>query len=403
MRSPLIYLDNNATTRPLPEVVEATARCFRDCYGNPGSRHAEGRKARQALEAARETVAAILGASPREVIFTSGGTEAINLAIFGLTQGPPHAVALAAGEHAATLESCRQLQARGWTLHTLQIDAEGLLVAEQYEHLPWTELRLVTVLLAHNETGVIQDVSPLVEHCRAHGVPIHLDAVQAVGKIPVDFRRLGATSLALGAHKFHGPRGVGALLLRQDASWTPQLYGGHQEWGRRPGTEPVALAVGMARALEMWHADQEARRQELAALRDRLEAGLVQLCPPVVLNGSREHRLPNTLNVAFPGVEGEALLVALDLEGVACSLGSTCASGSAEPAPVLLAMHRPPEVYQSSVRFSLGIENTTAEIDEAVGRIAGVVERLRAAAHDRGPSAPAGRFSAHVGSGTGRR
>ena len=374
----MIYLDNNATTRPYPDVIEAMSRHFHDSYGNPGSRHAAGRRARQALEDARESLARILGAAPSEVIFTSGGTEATNLAIFGFAgRTTPGVIALTAGEHPATMEACRWLVRGGWRLHTLDVDADGLLRAEQYERLPWDELRLVTLILAHNETGVVQDVRPLAELCQARGVPFHLDAVQAVGKIPVDFHELGVTSLALGAHKFHGPRGIGALLLREGVELAPWLFGGHQEAGRRPGTEPVALAVGMTRALEIWDAERETRTERVRELRDRLEGALLDTCAPAVVNGSRQRRLPNTLNIAFPGVDGEALLVALDLEGVACSLGSTCASGSAEPAPALVAMRRPAEVYRSSVRFSVGQENTSAEIDEAAARIARVVRRLR--------------------------
>ncbi|HUG92574.1 MAG TPA: cysteine desulfurase family protein [Planctomycetaceae bacterium] len=376
-----VYLDNNATTRPYPEVVEALARHFRDSFGNPGSRHAAGRRARQALELARESIANILGATPKEVIFTSGGTESTNLAIFGFAgrNSQPGAMALTAGEHPATMEACRWLERAGWRRHTLEVDADGLLKTGQYERLPWDDLKLVTVILAHNETGVLQDVQPLARMCGEHGVPFHLDAVQAVGKIPVHFHELGVTSLALGAHKFHGPRGIGALLLREGVELAPYLFGGHQEAGRRPGTEPVALAVGMARALEIWNADHEDRTRRVRELRDRLEAALLATCAPAVVNGARERRLPNTLNIAFPGLDGEALLVALDLEGVACSLGSTCASGSAEPAPALVAMGKPADVYRSSVRFSVGQEGTAEEIDEAASRIARVVGRLRAA------------------------
>lgn len=372
-----IYLDNNATTRPFPEVIETVADHLYHRYANPGSRHAEGRQARKVLESARETLASILGAEPGEVIFTGGGTEASNMALWGMTQQKPGTIALTAGEHPATMETCKFLQQRGWALHTLDVDEHGLLRPEQYDALPWDDLRLVTVILAHNETGVIQDLRPLAERCRERGVPFHADAVQAVGKIPVDFHDLGATSLALGAHKFHGPRGIGALLLREGTRLAPFGFGGHQESGRRPGTELVALAAGMARALEIWHHDREARMQSLTELRDRLERGLCERCSPAVVNGARDQRLPNTLNIAFPGLQGEALLVALDLDGIACSLGSTCASGSAEPAPALVAMGCGEEVYKSSVRFSVGIENTPEEIDEAVRRIAGVVERLR--------------------------
>ncbi len=373
----MIYLDNNATTRPHPEVIDVMQRHWHDSFGNPGSRHAAGRRARQVLETSRESIAAILGAHPDEVIFTSGGTESNNMAVLGFTDGPPGTIALTAGEHPAVLETCRFLEALNWKLAILPVDAEGLLetgaVPDGLFALEY--LRLVTIILAHNETGVVQDVRDLAARCRERGVACHVDAVQAVGKIPINFHELGVSSLALGAHKFYGPRGIGALLLRRGHKLAAFGFGGHQEAGRRPGTEVVPLIAGMARALELFHAEREQRIARTRELRDRLEQRLAALCPPVVLNGSRERRLPNTLNAAFPGVDGEALLVALDLAGIACSLGSTCASGSAEPAPALLAMNRPREVWHSSVRFSVGIETTSAEIEEAAGKIAGDRER----------------------------
>lgn len=381
----MFYLDNNATTRPLPEVVEVMTRHWRESFANPGSRHSAGRRARQVLEAARESMAAILGAHPDEVIFTSGGTESNNMAILGFTSGPPGTIALTAGEHPAVMESCRFLESRGWRLAMLPVDEEGLIIilplakgGKESAVATAADLRLVTVILAHNETGVVQDLRPLAALCHERGVLFHVDAVQAVGKVPVNFHQLGVSSLALGAHKFYGPRGIGALLLKRGLTLAPSAFGGHQESGRRPGTEVVALIAGMAKALELFHADREQRIARTRTLRDQLERRLAALCPPVVLNGSREQRLPNTLNIAFPGVDGEALLVALDLEDIACSLGSTCASGSAEPAPVLLAMNRPREVWHSSVRFSVGIETTIEEIEQAAGKIAATVNRLRA-------------------------
>jgi cysteine desulfurase len=373
-----IFLDHNSTTRPLPEVVEAVAHHARESYANPGSRHAEGRIARRALEDAREKIAALLHARPSEVIFTSGGTEAINLAILGLAPRRPTAVLTTAGEHPAVRQACRRLQEEGAQLQFLDVDREGRLLPEQLDEISWDEIGLATVILAHNETGVVQDVGPLSERCRARGIPLHLDGVQAVGKMPVDFHALGATALSLGGHKFHGPRGIGALLLQEDARLRPRQLGGHQEADRRAGTEPVALAVGMAVALERWHADQTDRDARVRNLRDRLERGLLCACAPAVVNGSQAQRLTNTLNIAFPEVEGDALFVALDLAGIACSLGSTCASGSTEPSPALVAMGCPPEVVASSVRFSLSFENTVEEIHEAVVRIARVVSRLRA-------------------------
>lgn len=374
-----IYLDNNATTRPLPEVVETVSRHLAESFANPGSRHSFGRKARRVLEDARESVARILGANPKEVIFTSGGTESTNAAILGLTAGKPGTIALTQGEHPATRECGLWLERhRGWKQVILKVDRQGRLLFHQYEALPWEELRLVAVILAHNETGVIQDLTRLSNLCQRHSVPLHVDAVQAVGKIPVNFRDLGATALSLGAHKFHGPRGVGALLLKEGVELSPTAFGGHQEQGRRPGTECVALIAGLAKALELWHANQQGRSAHIRSLRDQLQQGLATECPPVVVNGSEEYRLPNTLNMSFPGLDGEALLVALDLEGIACSLGSTCASGSTEPAPSLVAMGLGEDVYRSAVRFSLAFDNTEAEISEAVRRIASVVNRLRA-------------------------
>jgi cysteine desulfurase len=378
-----LYLDNNATTRPLPEVCEVIDRISRDAFANPGSRHAAGRAARRVLEASRETIAGVLDAEPDEVIFTSGGTESINLALFGLARGTG-TIATGPGEHPATTESVAALLQRGWRHHVLPIDASGRLRAlSEPPGLPEPgeatgALRLVSLLLAHNETGVLQDPLPLIERCNAAGVPTHLDAVQAVGKLPISFKALGATALSFGAHKFHGPRGIGGLLLRRGATLSPLFYGGHQESGRRPGTEPIALIAGMAKALELWHRDASLRIEQMRAARDRLESALAAACPPIIVHGKDAPRLPNTANLAFPGLNGEALLVALDLEGVACSLGSTCASGSAEPAPILLAMGIPPEVALATVRFSVSFETTFEEIDEAAQRIATVVRRLRA-------------------------
>ena len=372
-----IDLDHNATTRPLPEVAETVAFHLRQSYANPGSRHAAGRQARHVLETSRESIADILGADPDEVIFTSGGTESINTAITGLLSGKPGKIALTKGEHAATVETVHRLAQQGHEPTWLTVDAGGLLEPGSYEQLAWNEVKLVTVILAHNETGVIQHVDALAQLCRKHAVPLHLDAVQAIGKIPFHFHQANATAVSLAAHKFHGPRGVGALLLRRGTRLIPHLFGGHQEADRRPGTEPVALIAGMAKALELWRDEWELRMRNVAAMRDQLERELAQHCPPVVINGNREQRLFNTANLAFPGIGGEALLVALDLEGVGCSLGSACASGSAEPAPVLMAMGCPPEVYRSSIRFSLGIDNRSEEIAAAVQRISGVVNRLR--------------------------
>lgn len=372
----LIDLDHNATTRPHPAVIDSMDRAWREAYGNPGSRHALGRRARRALEDARESIAAILNASPQEVVFTSGGTEASNLAILGLTAGRRGSVALPPGEHPATEETVRHLATQGWARCELPLQRDGRLNVDALNSVPWSDVRLATLLLAHNETGVIQDVAPLAALCREHQVPLHIDAVQAVGKIDVDFRALDVSTLALGAHKFHGPRGIGALLIRDGVRLAPTAFGGHQEAGRRPGTECVALAVGMARALEIWHADRQNWQETVGALRDQLQQGLLERCPFAVVHGSQQQRLPNTLSIAFPGCDGDALLVALDLAGICCSLGSTCASGSSEPAPILVAMQCAPDAIRSTLRFSLGSDNSPAEIDQAIERIATTVQRL---------------------------
>lgn len=375
--SPPIYLDHNATTPLRPEVMDEVARVARDQFGNPGSRHVAGRAARQVLESARERLAAILGATPAEVIFTSGGTESINLALRGLCTGAPGAILAPQGEHPATEQTLAALAATGWQLHRLPLDPLGLLDLTRLGEVTWSSVRLVTLLLAHNETGVVQDVAPLAALCREHRIPWHLDAVQAVGKIPVHFQRLGATALSLAAHKFHGPRGIGALLLRDGTRLSPLLRGGHQERDRRAGTECVALAAGMARALELWQADHTALTARLVELRDRLHRGLVAACPPVQLIGHPTQRLPNTLNLAFPGCDGEALLVALDLDGVCASLGGTCSSGAMEPAPILQAMQVPAAWQRSCLRLSLGLGNSPAEVDRAVEIISRTVARLR--------------------------
>lgn len=376
-----IYLDNNATTQPLPEVIETVAKHFQETFGNPSSRHGLGRKARRVLEDSREQIASILGARPAELLFTSGGTEANNLAVFGLTAGSPATIALSPGEHPSNQEACRLREQQGWKLASLGVGHTGLFDVESasWTDLDWSRVKLAAVILAHNETGVIQQIDPLLKRAAEGHFAVHLDGVQAVGKIPVNFRELGATTLSFGAHKFHGPRGIGGLLIREGIKLAPGFaLGGLQESGRRAGTEPVALVAGMAKALEIWKREQSERTTKVAALRDQLERRLNELASPVVINGRGAARLPNTLNISFPGVDGEALLVALDLEGVCASLGSACASGSIEPTPILVAMGLPAEVYRSALRLTLSRFNTEQEIEDAAQRISVIVKYLRA-------------------------
>ena len=371
-----IYLDNNATTALDPDVFEAMRPHFLNA-GNAESRHAAGRAARRAWDEARETVAAILGADPSEVVFTSGGTEANNLAVFGLAgaeHSPGHVVSSPL-EHPAVAEPVARLESSGFVVDRPGVDRCGLADARATGDALRDDTRFATLMLANNETGAIQPVAELVQ--RARGVPVHTDAVQAVGRIPVDFHALGVTTLAASAHKFHGPVGVGLLLVRRGVKLGSRLFGGGQQQGRRAGTVAVPLAVGLAAALEKWRRESAERLERLPRLRDRLRQGLVDAlgAENVVLNGPDDPaaRLPQTLNVGFPGRDGDALLMRLDLAGVCASLGSACASGSTRPSPTLVAMRVPDDRLRSSVRFSLGAATTEAEIDDAVRRVAVVV------------------------------
>ena len=376
-RPVVIDLDQNATTRPLPAVLDLCTRHALLEYANPGSRHQLGRAARRVLEQAREQIACGLDARPEELIFTSGGTESNNLALLGLARKARGTLLLTGGEHPAIRSSAQHLQDRGWRILEFPLLRSGQIDPACLDTLPWEEIDVVSIILAHNETGVIQDVSLIGERCRERNIPLHLDAVQAVGKISVSFRQLQAATLAFGAHKFHGPRGIGGLVIRDGVRLQPRLFGGHQEQSLRPGTEPVWLAAGMAAALQIAIDEQPQRIAQMTRLRNRLEQGLTERAAPVVIHGRETLRLPNTASISFPGLDGEPLLVALDLAGIACSLGSTCASGSTEPSPVLVAMGLPPEEYRSAVRFSLGAFTNEAEIESAIERIAETVQHLR--------------------------
>lgn len=373
----MIYLDNNATTPLATEVIEEMQRVAHIAFGNPGSRHLAGRKARQVLEDSREQIATLLDASPEEVIFTSGGTESSNTAIHGLTTGRTGSVILPPGEHPATVEPVKRLIQRGCQQKTISLTPVGQLCSDSLKDIDFSHAILATSILAHNETGTILNLAQLASLCEQHRVPLHIDAVQAAGKTPVSFRDLEASTMSIGAHKFHGPRGIGALLIRDGVKVFPQLVGGFQENGKRAGTEPVMLAAGMAKALTLACREMEKRHEQMESLRNQLQSGLQNACEKTIVNGDLNSRLPNTLNIAFPGCDADALLVALDLNGICCSHGSACASGSAEPAPILLGMNCPPEVYESSLRFSVGIQNTQEEIELAVQTISQTVERLR--------------------------
>lgn len=381
----MIYLDHNATTPLDPEVLEAM-RPYWLTAGNAESRHSAGRAARRAWERAKESVAAILGADPGEVIFTSGGTEANNLAVFGLAgaeHSPGHVVSSPI-EHPAIAEPVARLEAAGFAVDRPAVNREGVADAEAMAATFRDDTRFATLMLANNETGALQPVARLVELARARDIPVHTDAVQAVGRVPVNFRALGVATLAASAHKFHGPVGAGLLLVRSGIRLGSRLFGGGQQQGRRPGTVAVPLAVGLATALERWQASAEQRRARWTALRDRLEAGLTAAlgAEHVIRNGPDDPaaRLPQTTNLGFPGLDGDALLMQLDLAGIAASLGAACSSGSTRPSPTLVAMRVPDDRLRSSVRFSLGATTTEAEVDEALPRIVAAVERVAEAA-----------------------
>lgn len=373
----MVYLDNNATTPVAPEVLEVMMQVAREGFANPGSRHSAGRKARQLLEEAREQIAERLDAEPGEVVFTSGGTESSNLAIDGLTYGRTGRIVLPPGEHPATEEPVKRLHRRGCVPFKLALSESGQITEESLVCIPWDETILATCLYAHNETGTLVNFGSLASACEQHRIPLHLDAVQAVGKVPVSFRNTQAATMSVAAHKFSGPRGIGALLIREGVKVIPQQVGGHQEGRRRAGTESVMLAVGMAKALQLCDEQRSERTAHLVTLRDQLQDGLTRTCSPVVINGDVTSRLPNTLNISFPGCDADALLVAFDLAGVCCSHGSACASGSSEPAPILVGMHCPPDVYRSAIRFSVGVQNTADEIEQAISIVSEIVLRLR--------------------------
>lgn len=347
-----IYLDHNATTPLLPAARDALVAAL-DAFGNPASTHREGRRARVALEDAREEVASLLHAHPDEVVFTSGATEGNNLAL-NTVVGP---VALSPVEHPSVTGPLHRMET-----HALSVSADGIVRLD----IP-PGCRLVVCQLANHETGAIHPVHDV-------GLPFHCDAVQAVGKIPVDFAALGVTTLALSAHKFHGPKGIGALIVKRSSPLTPMLRGGHQQRGRRPGTEPVPLVVGLAVALRHAIRDMKSRSSHLSYLRHRLLPAL--LAEGAVLNGTNDG-LPHVVNVSFPGLSSDTLLIALDLAGVACSAGSACSSGSLQPSAVLRAMGVEDRRLRSAIRLSMGFTQSEGEIDEATQRICLTVQRLR--------------------------
>ena len=369
-----IYLDNNATTPLLPAVWEAMRPYALDHSGNPASSHHAGRRARQALEDARERIAQLLDAQGEDVLFTSGATEANNLAIFGLAGDAPGHLVSSPIEHPSVLEPIEQLVAGGFAQTRLAVDRAG--IVDSCRESVGVDTRLVAVMLANHETGALQPIEKLADEVAGRAA-FHCDAAAAAGKITVSFHRLGVTSLTISAHKFHGPKGIGALVVKKDAKLRPQLWGGHQQHGKRPGTEPVPLAVGMAAALELALRDLHTNTRKILELRDLFLARLGAEAEPVVLNGPAAGGIPHTVNISFPGCASDVLLMNLDLAGVACSTGSACSSGSLLPSPVLRAMGVPDGVLRSALRFSFSPLLSAAAIEDAASRIIKAVKRLR--------------------------
>ena len=376
-----IYLDHNATTPPSDAVVQRMTATLRDEFGNPSSVHHFGQRAKAIIDEARSAVAGLIGADPGDVVFTGGGTEGDNLAIRGIAEaleptGRKHLIASAI-EHEAVLNTLKALARRGWKTTLLPVNETGIVSPDTLRSAMTDDTALVSVMHANNEIGTVQPIPELAAIARERRALFHTDAVQSAGKIPIDVKTLGVDLLSISAHKFYGPKGVGALWIRRGVRLQPPLTGGKQERSRRAGTENVAGIAGMGVAAREAIAKMNSEAARLAALRDRLEDGILRSVTGTALNGVRSPRVPNTTNISFDRTEAESLLIALDLEGVAVSTGSACSSGTLEPSHVLKAMGFPPHRTQNSLRFSLGAANTETEIDRVIAVLPGIVEKLR--------------------------
>jgi len=376
---PRIYLDNSATTRVDQAVLDAMVPCFLENFGNASSIHTFGQQARAAVEESRRALADLLGADTREIVFTSGGTESDNTALLGIFRSgykPGNHIITTKIEHPAILATCKALQSAGGEITYVPVDASGRVDPAAVAGAIRDTTVLISVMHANNETGMIQPIEEISALARERGIVMHTDAVQSVGKIPIKVRELGADLLSLSGHKIHAPKGVGALYIRKGTKLVPFMTGGSHERKRRAGTENVPGIVGLGAAARLAVKRLPEMATRIAALRDRLEGHVLSQIPGVRVNGSGA-RLPNITNLSFENLEGEAAVIALDLEGVAASTGSACSSGSLEPSHVLIAMGLRPEVVQGSLRFSLCCHNTDAEIDRAVETLKNVTKRLR--------------------------
>jgi cysteine desulfurase len=384
-----VYLDFNATTPVEPAVLDAMLPYFSAEFANAASIHTPGQRARAAVETAREQVAALIGARPQEIVFTSGGTESDNHAIFGIVSSsltsftsstsltsPPHIITTAI-EHEAVFNACQALEKEGVRVTYLPTDRQGLIDLEELRRAIRPQTVLITIMHANNELGTVQPLEEIGRIAKEADVYFHTDAVQSAGKIPIDVNKLQVDLLSISGHKLYAPKGIGALYVRGGTRLRQLLYGGHHQRGFRPGTENVAGIVGLGKAAEIARKSFAEDARRISALRDKLQQGLVQSVPQSRVNGAAAPRTPNTTNIVFPGVEGEALLIALDLKGLACSTGAACSSGAVEPSHVLTAIGLPADEARASLRFSLGRHTSPADIDFALNVVPSAVAQLR--------------------------
>ena len=376
-----VYLDNSATTRCFPEAAELMKQIMCEDYGNPSSLHRKGVQAENHLRTAKETIAKILKVNEKELLFTSGGTESDNLALIGAAHANcrrgKHLITTSI-EHPAILQTMKYLEEEGYRVTYLPVDEDGVVSLEALEKALRPDTTLVSIMAANNEIGAIQPIREAAKLARAHGALFHTDAVQAIGCVPIDVKADGIDLLSLSGHKFHAPKGVGALYIRSGVKLQRLIYGGAQEKTQRGGTENVASIVGMGKAIELAMESMESRNAYVSGLRDRLIEGILRRIPETRLNGHRTQRLSGNVNVSIRYIEGEALLLSLDMKGIAGSSGSACTSGSLDPSHVLLAIGLPHEIAHGSLRLSLSEENTAEEVDYTIDALVEIVERLRA-------------------------
>ena len=372
-----VYLDSNATTPLLPEVFEAMRPYYFEEFGNASSIHHHGQHARAAVERARESVARLLGCRAAEVVFTSGGTEADNLGIFGIVQSGDHVITSQI-EHHAVLNACKRLEQRGVEVTYLRVDADGLVDPDDLRGALRANTKLISIMMANNETGVIQPVEEIGRVAAEEDVYFHTDAVQAAGKVPIDVKQIGCDLLSISGHKFHGPQGTGALYVRRGTLLEPLFFGGNHERQRRAGTENLPGIIGLGHAAEIArHGFEDGSVERIRSLRDRLESNLLEEIDSAGVNGGDARRVPNTSNIYFDHIEGEAMVIALDLKGLAVSTGAACSSGAIEPSHVLTAMGLSAERARASIRFSIGKHNTEEDIAFALSVVPATIARLR--------------------------